>query len=38
MKMQTTIAAEAEGKVTQVLVKAGTQVDVGDLLMVVEPS
>ena len=36
MKMQTTIAAEQDGKVAQILVQPGTQVDVGDLLMIVE--
>jgi len=33
MKMQSTIYAEAGGKVAEVLVKAGTQVDGGDLLI-----
>ncbi len=33
MKMETTIYAERDGKVEEVLVKAGSQVDTGDLLM-----
>ena len=33
MKMETTIYAERDGKVEEVLVKAGSQVDTGDLLL-----
>ncbi len=36
MKMETTVAAEQSGKVTQVLVKPGSQVETGDLLVVLE--
>lgn len=36
MKMETTIASEVDGKVTEVLVKSGSQVEAGDLLLVVE--
>ncbi len=36
MKMQTTILAEQAGKVGQVLVEAGMQVDAGDLLLTIE--
>ncbi len=36
MKMQTTIIAERAGKIGQVLVKAGMQVDTGDLLLTIE--
>jgi len=36
MKMQTTVVAERDGKVGKVLVKSGSQVETGDLLMVVE--
>jgi len=36
MKMQTTIIAENEGIVQQVLVTPGTQVDTGDLLLTIE--
>jgi len=36
MKMQTTIASEREGRVSQVLVQPGAQVETGDLLMRVE--
>lgn len=35
MKMETTVYAEKAGKVQQVLVKPGTQVDSGDLMMVI---
>ena len=35
MKMETNINAEADGKVEQVLVKAGSQVGTGDLLVVI---
>ncbi|MFK7819772.1 MAG: biotin/lipoyl-containing protein, partial [Planctomycetaceae bacterium] len=38
MKMETTINAESEGKVEEVLVKAGCQVETGDLLVVVSGS
>ena len=37
MKMETTINAELDGKVKDVLVKPGTQVQTGDLLVVLEP-
>jgi len=37
MKMQTTITAEQEGKINEVHVESGTQVETGDLLMVMEP-
>jgi pyruvate carboxylase len=33
MKMETTVYAEKAGKVTEVLVKPGTQVEAGDLLL-----
>ena len=36
MKMETTITAERAGKVTQVLIKSGSQVDTGDLLLTIE--
>ena len=36
MKMQTTIIAERAGKIGQVLVKPGTQVDTGDLLLTID--
>jgi pyruvate carboxylase len=36
MKMQSTMVAEQEGKVSRICVKAGTQVDTGDLLIVLE--
>ena len=36
MKMQTTIAAEREGKVADVKVSSGSQVEAGDLLIVLE--
>ena len=35
MKMETTIYAEKDGDVQQILVKPGTQVETGDLLMVI---
>jgi pyruvate carboxylase len=35
MKMETTIYAEHDGEVEQVLVKPGTQVETGDLMMVI---
>ena len=33
MKMETTVYAERAGRVAEVLVKPGTQVDAGDLLL-----
>jgi pyruvate carboxylase len=36
MKMQTTFMAERSGKVADVLVKPGTQVETGDLMLVIE--
>lgn len=36
MKMQTTLVAERKGKVQRILVKAGSQIETGDLLMVIE--
>ncbi len=36
MKMQSTILAETEGRVAEILVKPGIQVDTGDLLIVLE--
>ncbi|MDB4731679.1 pyruvate carboxylase, partial [bacterium] len=36
MKMQTTLVAEKKGKVQRVLVKAGSQIETGDLLVVIE--
>ena len=33
MKMETTVAAEADGKVAEVLIKPGSQVETGDLLV-----
>ncbi|MEM7474271.1 MAG: pyruvate carboxylase [Planctomycetota bacterium] len=36
MKMETTIAADQEGTVKQIHVKSGSQVEAGDLLMVIE--
>jgi pyruvate carboxylase len=36
MKMETNLAAEREGKIGQILVKRGTQVAAGDLLLVLE--
>lgn len=36
MKMQTTIPAEEDGKIADVLVKSGSQVEAGDLLIVFE--
>lgn len=35
MKMETTLYAEKAGSVEQVLVKPGTRVDAGDLMMVI---
>ena len=37
MKMQTTIAAEQEGKISEIHVQPGTQVESGDLLLAMEP-
>jgi pyruvate carboxylase len=37
MKMQTTIVAEYDGRVTRLLIAAGSQVETGDLLVVVDP-
>ena len=37
MKMQTTIAAEQEGKISEIHVQPGTQVETGDLLIAMEP-
>ena len=36
MKMETTLYAEQDGKVSQVLVQPGTQVDTGDLVILME--
>jgi pyruvate carboxylase len=36
MKMETTLYAEQDGKIAQVLVQPGTQVDTGDLVMQME--
>ena len=36
MKMETTLHAENDGKVTQLFVQPGEQVDTGDLLMIIE--
>lgn len=36
MKMETTITAESDGTVEQVLVKSGSQVEAGDLLLVIK--
>ena len=36
MKMETNLTAERDGKIAQVLVKRGTQVAAGDLLMIME--
>ncbi len=33
MKMETTVYADRAGKVAEVLVKAGTQVEAGDMLV-----
>ena len=37
MKMQTTITAEQEGKIDEIHVESGTQVETGDLMLVVGP-
>jgi len=36
MKMETMINAERDGMVSEVLVKSGSQVETGDLLVVIE--
>ena len=36
MKMQTNITADKDGKIGQLLVHAGTQVEAGDLLLTIE--
>ncbi len=36
MKMQTTLVAEKKGKIQRILVKAGSQIETGDLLLVIE--
>jgi pyruvate carboxylase len=36
MKMEATITAERDGKVTDLTVKAGSQVEMGDLLLTLE--
>ena len=36
MKMQTLIAAEQEGKISEISIHPGTQVEAGDLLMTIE--
>jgi pyruvate carboxylase len=36
MKMETNLVAERDGKISQILVKRGTQVAAGDLLMLFE--
>ena len=36
MKMETTLYAEQDGKIAEVLVKAGAQVETGDLLLRLE--
>ncbi|RMF42284.1 MAG: pyruvate carboxylase [Planctomycetota bacterium] len=38
MKMQTIVAAETDGKVQQIHVHTGTQVETGDLLITLDPS
>ncbi|MCA9063377.1 MAG: pyruvate carboxylase [Planctomycetaceae bacterium] len=37
MKMETTVNAEQAGRIKEVLVKPGSQVETGDLLVVIEP-
>ncbi|MCA9061182.1 MAG: biotin/lipoyl-binding protein, partial [Planctomycetaceae bacterium] len=37
MKMETSINAEQNGRVKDILVKPGSQVETGDLLVVIEP-
>jgi pyruvate carboxylase len=36
MKMETSIAADRDGEVTQLLVQSGLQVEAGDLLLVIK--
>ena len=36
MKMETTVSSEVEGRVAEVLVKPGSQVEAGDLLLRIE--
>jgi pyruvate carboxylase len=36
MKMETALHAERDGKIAEVLVKAGSQIDAKDLLIVLE--
>ncbi|MCA9044648.1 MAG: hypothetical protein KDA69_10035, partial [Planctomycetaceae bacterium] len=36
MKMQTTITADREGTIGQLMIKAGTSVETGDLLLTIE--
>lgn len=36
MKMQTTLVAEKKGKIQRILVKAGSRIETGDLLLVIE--
>jgi biotin carboxyl carrier protein len=38
MKMEHTLRADGAGTVSQVLVEAGRQVDVGDLLVALDPT
>ena len=38
MKMETTVYAETAGKIVEVLIKPGTQVEAGDLLLRVASS
>jgi biotin carboxyl carrier protein len=35
--METTLSSSLDGRVVEVLVKPGDQVEVGDLLMAIEP-
>ena len=37
MKMETTITADLDGKIRDVLVQPGRRVETGDLLVVIEP-
>jgi pyruvate carboxylase len=36
MKMETTINADRDGQVVQLLVKSGSQVEAGDLLLIIK--
>lgn len=36
MKMETTVIAECDGQIGQVLVKPGTEVETGDLLLTID--